>query len=93
MEDIKNTVASLLKKLERQKLSCQDDPALWIKKILTKKELKHIKIDYFRQGVLRIKVDSSVWLFALRLRKEDLLKRISLYTSNIKDIRFILEKT
>ena len=66
MEAIKDTVASVLKKLSAKKSETQDgDPEEWLKKVLTKKELEHIKFKYFKKGLLGVSVDSSSWLYKL----------------------------
>lgn len=67
-----------------------DTPEDFLKKILTKRESKHIKVNYFRKGVLGINVDSSSWLYQLSLGKEDLLLKLTTRFKEVKDIRFRL---
>lgn len=74
----------------RGKEEDRQDPATWIKKLLTKKELRHIKCNYFRGGVLGVSVDSSAWLYHLSLKKEDLLLRLRKELPALKEIRFKL---
>ena len=89
MEAIKDTVASVLKKLSAKKSETQDgDPEEWLKKVLTKKELEHIKFQYFKKGLLGVSVDSSSWLYMLSIKKEELLKNLKKLSGNIKDIHF-----
>jgi len=89
MEAIKDTVANVLKKLSAKKSDTQDDnPEEWLKKVLTKKELEHIKFKYFKKGLLGVSVDSSSWLYMLSLKKEGLLKGLRKCSGNIKDIHF-----
>ena len=89
MEAIKDTVASVLKKLTEKKSDTQDDnPEEWLKKVLTKKELEHIKFQYFKKGLLGVSVDSSSWLYMLSIKKEELLKNLKKLSGNIKDIHF-----
>ena len=59
-----------------------------IKKILTPKELKHIKISSLRKGTLVLNVDASAWVYALNLKKTELLDKIKL--DAVKEIRFRL---
>ncbi len=61
-----------------------------LKKILTKKEIGHIKFNYFKKGILNIIVDSSSWLYQLSLEKDGLLAKLRKNLKNIKDIRFRL---
>ncbi|MCX5714636.1 MAG: DciA family protein [Candidatus Omnitrophica bacterium] len=87
MEEIKDAITSLMRQLQqKQEVSRHDNPTEWLKKILTKKELKHIKIDYFRQGTLGVSVDSSSWLYTLGIKKAELLAKLKKESLNIKDI-------
>jgi hypothetical protein len=89
MEAIKDTVASVLKKLAAKKSDIQEEnPEEWLKKVLTKKELEHIKFKYFKKGLLGVSVDSSSWLYMLSIKKEGLLKNLKKFSGAIKDIHF-----
>lgn len=61
-----------------------------LNKLLTKKEIRHIKFNYFKKGVLDVKVDSSSWLYYFNLKKNELLMRMHKEIMDIKDIRFYL---
>ncbi|KPK97758.1 MAG: hypothetical protein AMJ95_07650 [Omnitrophica WOR_2 bacterium SM23_72] len=65
-----------------------DAPCAFLKKALTKKELAHIKFNYFKKGILGVYVDSSAWLYSFNLKKTDLLERLRKVESGIRDIRF-----
>lgn len=89
MEAIKDTVSIIMQALKAGKaasVEVKTEEAL--KKVLTKKELKHIKLNYFKKGVLGIRVDSSSWLYQLSLEKESLLNGLRKDLAEIKDIRF-----
>jgi hypothetical protein len=89
MEAIKNTVGVVMQGLKAGKaasLEVKIEDVL--KKALTKKELKHIKLNYFKKGILGIRVDSSSWLYQLSLEKENLLNGLRKDLAEIKDIRF-----
>ena len=89
MERIKDTLQSVMRVLVNNKGGANNaDPDGWIRKVLTKRELGHIKFQYFRKGVLGIIVDSSVWLYSLNLKKEDLLHKLKKYSDQVKEIRF-----
>jgi predicted nucleic acid-binding Zn ribbon protein len=66
------------------------DAEALLKKMLTKSQLRHIKMSYGRGGRLYINVDSSAWLYQLNLKKPQLLARLGAADSGIKDIRFRL---
>lgn len=89
MEQIKQTIAGIMQGLKRKKAGRgKDDPALWLKKALTKRELAHIKVNYFKKGVLGLNVDSSSWLYNFNLHKEALLAKLRKGSARVKDIRF-----
>lgn len=73
--------------MERKAKKPDDTFESSLKKILTKKELAHIKFNYFRKGVLGLNVDSSAWLYKLNMGKEDLLSKLNQKIGNVKDIR------
>jgi hypothetical protein len=87
MEPLKNTIDKIMAGLVTKKnVSIDADPEQWLKKSLTKKELGHIKVKYFKKGILGLSVDSSVWLYALRLKKSELLSRLKKENSQLNDI-------
>jgi len=89
MEKIKDTIQTVIHSLEgKYKYPDSDDPTQLLKKVLTKKELQHIKFNYFKKGVLGVSVDSSAWLYKLSLEKESLLSQMQKGSAFIKDIRF-----
>ncbi|MFA5275562.1 MAG: DciA family protein [Candidatus Omnitrophota bacterium] len=89
MEAIKDTVTAVLMKLSAKKSNAPEDiPEEWLKKVLTKKELEHIKFKYLKKGLLALSVDSSSWLYMLSLEKEELLKELKKYSQEVKDINF-----
>lgn len=89
MEAIKSTVMNVMESLAVKKTrDSADNPEGWLKKALTKKQCEHIKVNYFKKGILSINVDSSGWLYSLTLQKEDLLVKLGKFSSAIKDIRF-----
>lgn len=91
MEAIKNTVDAVMHTLKTGK-GAGVGPAIEdaLKKSLTKKEIRHIKFNYFKRGTLSISVDSSGWLYQLSLKKEDLLAGLRRDLKDIKNIRFRL---
>ncbi len=60
MDAIKNTVMNVMESLVFKKIGEPGDgPEGWLKKALTKRQLEHIKVNYFKKGVLGIIVNSS----------------------------------
>jgi hypothetical protein len=89
MESIKDVVRSLLEDLSRPKAGAKEgSPEDWLKKVLTKRELAHIKFNYFKKGTLGVWVDSSSWLYSLSIKKAQLLTRMQGEGVSVKDLRF-----
>jgi len=93
MEAIKETIRNVLQSLSEKKQKPTLNPEELLKKVLTKKELGHIKFNYFRKGILSMNVDSSTWLYSLSLRKENLLVGLKEKLVDLKDIRFYIGET
>ncbi len=93
MEIIKDTIWAVMRELTEKKEAPTDGtPQAWLEKALTKKELRHIKVNYFRRGVLGVGVDSSAWLYQLSLKKAELLGLLRHQCREIKDIRFSIRE-
>lgn len=93
MEAIKATVAQVLQQLTSQKPGANQDLSGLLKKSLTKKELRHIRIHYFKKGILGLSVDSSAWLYSFSLQKQSLISRLKKQCGGIKDIRLAIGET
>ena len=88
MERIKDTILEVMQSLDKKRTSgVANNPDEWLKKILTKKELGHIKVKYFRKGTLGLSIDSSTWLYYFNLQKEGLLKKLQQQNSQLKEMR------
>jgi len=87
MEPLKNTLDTLMRGLLDKKAGSLDaHPEQWLKKTLTNKELRHIKVKYFSKGILGLSVDSSAWLYILNLKKEELLNKLKKESPRLKNI-------
>lgn len=91
MELIKESINKFFVTLEaKRKDLTKEDPQYVLKKILTKEELKHLKFNYFYNGVLGLNIDSSPWLYQMNLKKEEILSKLRDQSKQIKDIKFNL---
>jgi hypothetical protein len=91
MDDIKDTIAAVLKDLEtRKERTAAADPAQHFGQIFSKRELTHLQLAYFRKGILAITVDSATWLYHLSLRKQELLRKLAALSTDVKDVRFVI---
>jgi len=89
MEKIKDTIELVIQDLLTKKSGANNEgPDVWLRKVLTKKELGHIKFHYLRKGILGLTVDSSAWLYSLNLKKEVLLNKLKKCSQDVKEIRF-----
>jgi hypothetical protein len=93
METIKETISRLMHELgSRQKNSRSDEISAWLENALSTKERKHISSCSEHKGALRLKVDSSSWIYHLNLKKETLLNGIRQHLPHITEIRFSISK-
>lgn len=83
MEHISQTLKGVIKGIEQKQSSPVNEVFRLFKASLASRERRHVKCNVLKNGVLTVNVDSSVWLYQLSFKKEDLLKKIG-----IKDIRF-----
>ena len=91
METIKDTVKNVIQALETKEGQLHGgNPQKWTEELFSKKELRHIKFNYFRQGILGVYVDSSAWLYYFNLKKEGLLIRLHNKDAAVKNIYFRL---
>ncbi len=76
-----------MRQLDAQKGAANNAcPQEWLKKALTKKELRHIRVKYFSKGILGLSVDSSAWLYVLSLKKEIVLAKLQQEHPGLKNI-------
>lgn len=93
METIKDTILAVMQELaDKKEGSIDGAPLGWLEKALTKKELQHIKVNYFKRGVLSVGVDSSAWLYQLSLKKEELLNSLRQQGRGVKNIHFSIRE-
>ncbi len=91
MDTIKNAVAHLMRSLqEKSAVASRDNPEELLKEVFSKKELEHVRVNYLKQGVLHLKVDSSSWLYYFNLHKKEAIAAAGKKSTQIKDIRFRL---
>ena len=88
MEPIKNTLQFFMEGLKVKKEAPLNNPEVLLSRVLSKKEHNHVKVKYFRKGILNISVDSSSWLYYLNLKKDSLLESFTREMPQVKDIRF-----
>lgn len=76
-----------------QKIPQQDEKLQrLIHNLLSPEEYKHIKIECIRKDVLLLIVDSPVWMFQIRHKKNLILKTFQENCENILDIQLKVGK-
>jgi len=60
--------------------------------VLDVKELEHTQLVGINNGVLSVYVDSSVWLYHLKVKKNNILQKVRKRIPEIQDIRFKIGK-
>ena len=88
MEHIKKTIQGVIEDIKKERRSGAENTFALLRKNLSRQERRHIKCCFLRDGIITVNVDSSAWLYQLRLKKDDFLKKLG-----IKDIRFRLGET
>ena len=89
MEKIQETVLRVIRELDGKHKNPQaDEIGAWLTQALSAKERKHISSYAEHKGILRLRVDSSSWIYYLNLKKETLLNSIRQSLPRIKEIRF-----
>lgn len=93
MEKIKETIYRVIQELDhKQKDSYPDAIGTWLASALSAKERRHISSYSQHKGILRLRVDSSSWIYHLNLKKEVLLGGIRQHLPQVKDIRFFVSE-
>ena len=93
MEPIKDTLCSVLHALEAKAAErSTEDPMRALKKILTKKELGHIRVSYSKTHALYLNTDSSALLYQLNIQKEKILAEIRTLNPRVRELRIVLGK-
>jgi hypothetical protein len=76
MESIRATTQKLINNLSYSKQK-EDILKQGLRRVFSNKERRHIKNHSFNNRRIVLNVDSSVWLYLLNLKKEQLLKNIN----------------
>lgn len=88
---IKDAILEFVRQLElKQRNAGGFDPQVCLLQAISKKEARHIKFDYLRNGALGLIVDSSAWMYEFNLKKEALLSAFRKQDTTIKNIYFRL---
>ena len=87
---IKDVLKAVFEKLEGEKTYTREDIEERWKEIVGEAGFKHSRPVVFRKGVISVRVDNSVWLQELVMKKRKILKGLQrdLGKDKISDIQF-----
>jgi|YelNatPaOPRAMG01_1025707.scaffolds.fasta_scaffold06884_2 hypothetical protein len=85
MEDLKNTLCDLLERIKTKDQKYREFILKGLDRVLTKKEIQHIKYISLHRDILKLGVDSSGWLYQLNQKKQKILDKLKL-----KEVKFYL---
>jgi len=93
METIHTIVVDVIRSLsEKTTLDSGKSERIWQNSI-TSEERKHAHFAGIKDGVVSIVVDSSVWLYAMRVQQRQLLEALKKECPEVTQIRFKIGKT
>jgi len=92
MDKIKDIIPHVIEKISSQKPEEQIRlQEIW-GKLVGESGQRHTAIQGWHEGVLTIRVDSSVWLFQMNLKKKSFLSELQKVMPAIKDMIFRIGK-
>lgn len=83
MQTLRETVTQVLKDLKNRQIDTRPKIFEAFEDKLSRQERAHIKCVSFLKGTLTVKVDSSVWLYQLSQKKEELEGQLGLNRLNL----------
>ena len=92
MDKIKDIVHDVLEKISSKKPGEQIQLQETWKRMVGEGGQRHAAIHGFRDGVLSIHVDSSIWLFQMSLKKKTFLNELQKKNPDIKQVVFKIGK-
>lgn len=88
MDNIKSVVQKVIGDLSSHRQSREEDVFLVWQGLFSKKALQHQKLIGIKENNLFVHVDSSVWLYEMKLRQNEYLKAIQKKVPDIQKIIF-----
>ncbi|HOY09027.1 MAG TPA: DciA family protein [Candidatus Omnitrophota bacterium] len=84
MEEIKNIIHNVIDHLSGQPLNKDQELFVLWETLLEDTEKKHVQLSGLKSGTLYVNVDSSAWLYQMKLKKTRILERIQTEFSDIQ---------
>ena len=92
MDNIESIVKNVIGNIaDKREVVCVNIDEVW-QDVLNDKELSHTQMVGMNSGIISVYVDSSVWLYHMKVKKNDILQKIKNRIPEIRDIRFKIGK-
>ena len=92
MDNIESIVKNVIGNIaDKREVVCVNIDEVW-QEVLNDKELSHTQMVGMNSGIISVYVDSSVWLYHMKVKKNDILQKIKDRIPEIRDIRFKIGK-
>ena len=88
MDNIKDIVKGVIGKIAEKKPDVFQQIEDVLKETLKEKELEHAKLSGYRDGVLLITVESSMWLYQVKIQQKKILNNLQRKIPEVKSIKF-----
>ncbi len=92
MESIKNIMLSVMDGFNAQKPQSQEKIQRVWERLINPQELKHTRIVEFENGILKIHIDSSAWLYQFNIKKKIILEQLKEEIPQVQQIIFKIGK-
>jgi len=92
VDNIKDIINQVIGKISSNKFESDEKIERVWRNILEEVELSHTKLDGIKDGKLSVCVDSSAWLYQMKMKKNRILERLKDEVPDVKNIGFRIGK-
>ncbi|HLF18901.1 MAG TPA: DciA family protein [Candidatus Omnitrophota bacterium] len=92
MDNIREIVKDVISKMSQKQPDIRDQlDRVWLE-IIDGKQRKHMRLTGIKDGQVSVCVDSPAWLFQMKIKKGEILKKLKNKIPEIKDLIFRVGK-
>ena len=92
MDNIREIVKDVISKISQKQPDIRDQlETAWFG-IVDEKQRKHTRLAGLKDGKISVYVDSPAWLFQMKIKKGEILKKLKSKIPEIKDLIFSVGK-
>lgn len=92
MDDIKDVIKDVIGKIANKEPQSTNNLIKIFEEALNEKERKHCCVSGYKDGILMVNVESSMWLYQIKTQYMKILKKIKEKIPDIKSIKFRIGK-